>query len=162
MAEPTRAHPLVPSFLDRLLGADPPTEFELERSRSRLIRDLKERIQRDLQYLLNTRWRCGPIPNDLDQLPYSLVRYGIPDFAGASMGSMGSRDEFLYLIQTAITRFEPRLRHPKVIHVESKTSGDRILRFRIEALLVLEEDSEPVAFLSQMEPTSGSFQVSGE
>jgi predicted component of type VI protein secretion system len=33
------------------------------------------------------------------------------------------------------------------------------LRFRIEAVLVTEDEIEPVAFVSTMEPSSGNFRV---
>lgn len=160
MTQREQATSLVPSILDRLLGQDVPTQQDLERSRSRLIRQLRASLQRDLESLLNTRCRCGAYPRELTQLETSLANYGIPDFTGASLGSSEGWQEFLGTVRAAIERFEPRLRNVTVAHLrDSQDAVDRVLRFRIEAVLSAEEDAEPVTFLSTMEPSSGRFRV---
>jgi type VI secretion system protein ImpF len=124
---------------------------------------LKQFLQRDLENLLNTRCRCGSLPQDLTELRTSLVNYGIPDLTGANVGSLGSRDEFLQVIEDAIRRFEPRLKGVSVVPLDnSKEPIDRVMRFRIEAVLVTEHESEPVMFLSTMEPSQGTFEVESE
>jgi type VI secretion system protein ImpF len=151
---------LVPSILDRLLGQDVPSQQELERGRARLLRQLRASLQRDLENLLNTRIRCGSYPKELDELETSLVNYGIPDFTGAGLGSSEGWQEFLGTVRSAIERFEPRLRDVSVAPLrDSPDPLDRVLRFRIEAVLQSEDDAEPVAFLSTMEPSSGRFRV---
>jgi type VI secretion system protein ImpF len=152
--------PLVPSVLDRLLGEEVPSKERLERNRAQLLRRLKASLQRDLQNLLNTRCRCGSYPKELAELHTSLVNYGIPDYTGANVASAGSREEFLGVVQSAIERFEPRLRNVSIIQLEqSKDPLDRVLRFRIEAVLLTDEEAEPVAYLSTMEPSSGKYRV---
>jgi type VI secretion system protein ImpF len=160
MAHREATPPLVPSIIDRLLGQDVPTQQELEYSRSRLLRQFRASLQRDLENLLNTRCRCGSYPKELDQLETSLVNYGIPDFTGAGVGSAEGWQEFLGSIRSALERFEPRLRSVAVVHLrDSPDPLDRVLRFRIEAVLWIEDDAEPVTFLSTMEPSSGRFRV---
>jgi len=154
------ATPLVPSILDRLLGQDVPTQKDVERSRARLLRQLRASLQRDLENLLNTRCRCGSYPSELAELETSLANYGIPDFTGANLGSVEGWQEFLGIIRAAIERFEPRLRNVSVVHLrDSQDPLDRVLRFRIEAVLWTQDEAEPVAFLSTMEPSSGRFRI---
>jgi type VI secretion system protein ImpF len=153
---------LMPSILDRLLGQEVPSQEQLHRNRMAFIRQLKVSLQRDLENLLNTRCRCGGYPAEFSELEVSLVNYGIPDFTGANVGSQVSRDEFLSTIQEAIQRFEPRLKNVAVRTLDDndkKEPLDRVLRFRVEAVLVTEYEAEPVAFVSTMEPTSGKFRV---
>ena len=57
-------------------------------------------------------------------------------------------------------RFEPRLHCVDVILQDDKDPLDRVLRFRIEGVLVTDYDDEQVIFVSTMEPASGKFQVS--
>jgi type VI secretion system protein ImpF len=153
---------LMPSVLDRLLGQEVPTQESLDRSRAQLFRQLKASLKRDLENLLNTRCRCGGYPKELTELETSLANYGIPDFTGASVASAGSREEFLRVVRDAIERFEPRLAQVKVSHIgDSKEPLDRVLRFRIEAVLMPDHEAEPVAFLSTLEPSSGRYRVDG-
>jgi type VI secretion system protein ImpF len=160
MAQPENPSSLVPSILDRLLGQEVPTQKDLERNRARLVRQLRASLQRDLENLLNTRCRCGAYPQELEELETSLVNYGIPDFTGAGLGSTEGWEGFLGTIRAAIERFEPRLRNVSVAHLrDSQDPLDRVLRFRIEAVLWTEDEAEPVAFLSTMEPSSGRFRV---
>jgi len=154
---------LAPSILDRLLGEDYPTEAEIAMFRGRVVRRRKEALCRDLENLLNTRWRCQPFPPELAELETSLVNYGIPDFTGANAESLVGRDLLLHQIELAIERFEPRLDQVRVLPAdEGETSGARILRFRIEGVLATDHDVEPVSFMSVMESASGSFRVQGE
>ncbi len=163
-ANPSRSvSPLLPSVFDRLLGQDAPSDAQMHAHRASLIRQLKASLQRDLQNLLNTRRRCGGFPAEWTELETSLVNYGIPDFTGADVGSAGSREEFLRVIRAAIERFEPRLANVALFSLENeKEPLARALRFRIEAVLVTEHEQEPVAFLSTMEPASGSYRIERE
>jgi type VI secretion system protein ImpF len=158
---PDRVSPLMPSILDRLLGQPAPTSDEIDRNRAQLLRKLKASLLRDLENLLNTRCRCGSFPPQYAELQTSLVNYGIPDFTGANAGSIVGRQDFLAVVRSAIERFEPRLQHVNVALDSDKAPLDRVLRFRIEALLVTDYDDEAVIFISTMEPASGKFQVGG-
>ena len=121
---------------------------------------MSKHLQRDLENLLNTRCRCGSFPKELTELETSLVNYGIPDFTGAGLASAAGRAEFLGMVQSCIERFEPRLRNVRVSLLQhDKEPLDRVLRFRIDAVVSTEEDAEAVAFLSTMEPSSGRLRV---
>lgn len=160
MADKQDTHPLVPSVFDRLLGDELPIESALEIDRAIYLRRLKTSLKRDLENLLNTRCRCGTLPGELTELETSLVNYGIPDFTGANAGSAEQREAFLQVIKAAIERFEPRLRRVTLVPVdEEKVPLRRVLRFRVEAVLITEHKEEPVTFVSTMEPSSGSYRV---
>jgi len=152
--------PLVPSVFDRLLGEELPNEMMLEHERPALVTRLKASLKRDLENLLNTRCRCGAFPEELTELETSLVNFGIPDFTGANASSVESREAFLQVIRAAIERFEPRLQRVTIKPVDDeKKPVRRVLRFRVEAVLVTEHEQEPVTFVSTMEPVSGSYRV---
>jgi type VI secretion system protein ImpF len=162
MAKISEDQQLVPSVLDRLLDEAPENPREPVKSRNQVLRELKQSVCRDLQDLLNTRWRCTEWPADLEDVEASLVNYGIPDFAGAHMGSQDSRDQLRRLVEQVIRKFEPRFKTVQVRLVGNTDPADRTLRLRIDALLYAEPAPEPVVFDSQLEPISGSFAVRGE
>jgi type VI secretion system protein ImpF len=153
--------PLVPSLLDRLLDDDPAATRDAPRARSQVLSELKQSVRRDLENLLNSRWRCEALPDDQDELPLSLVNYGIPDITGASLGSAANREQFRQVIERVIRHFEPRFQQVTVEMLENAEPLDRALRFRIEALLYAEPAPEPVVFDSALQPATGNVEVKG-
>src|SRR5690349_3076064 len=99
--------PLIPSVLDRLLDDDPANSQEAPKSRSQVLRELKQSVRRDLENLLNTRWRCVSWPPNLDQIDLSLINYGIPDFTGVNMAAPSERERLRQVIERIIRKFEP-------------------------------------------------------
>lgn len=153
--------PLVPSVLDRLLDDDPGNSREPPKRRHQVLRELKQSVRRDLENLLNTRWRCISWPPDMDQLDLSLVNYGIPDFTGIRFASANARDDLRKIIETVVRRQEPRFKRITVALVADRDALDRTLRFRIDALLHAEPAPEPVVFDTTLETTTGDFEVKG-
>lgn len=155
---------LVPSLLDRLIDMDPTSQVESDRSRSQLLRELKQSVRRDLENLLNTRRPLYPIPDPAPEhfqtLERSLVNYGIPDFGGVSMGGRSQREELRKKVEATIRHFETRFKEVHVALEDNRGDHrDRTIRFRIEGLLHAEPSPEPVAFDSQLQPTSGDFSI---
>lgn len=161
MARIDRDQQLVPSVLDRLLDDEPGNTREAPKHRNQVLRELKESVKRDLENLLNTRWRCVSWPPNLDELDVSLVNYGIPDFTGIRFASPNDQEEFRKVIETVVRRFEPRFKRVKVELVSNADALDRTCRFRIDALLHAEPAPEPVVFDTTMEPVTGDFEVRG-
>jgi len=153
---------LVPSLLDRLIDYEPESSTELPKSRSQLLREMKNSVRRDLENLLNTRWRCVAWPPDMNELETSLVNYGIPDFSGANMGAHSDRENLRRVIEDVIRRFEPRFKTVRVEILKNKDDADRMVRFRIDALLYAEPAPEPVVFSSALEPADGKLEVQAE
>lgn len=159
MAKVETTDPLLPSLLDRLIDEDPGARVDPPRSAIQQLRQLKQSVRRDLEHLLNTRWRAGGWGPELTELETSIVNYGIPDFTGANLGSQGSREDFVRIIQETIRRCEPRLKRVKVELLDPDEREDRTMRFRIDAMLLADPDPEQVVFDSALEPASGTFSV---
>ena len=159
MAQISGSKPLLPSVLDRLIDLQPQQTREPHRDQNQVLRELKQSVARDLENLLNTRFRAKPFPPELDELHISLVNYGIPDFTGANLGVAQRRDEFRAIIERVLRAYEPRFKTVKVQLVANQEPTDRTLRFRIDALLYAEPAPEPVVFDSALEPTSATFEV---
>ena len=159
MARIREEQQLVPSVLDRLIDEEPDKRREPPKSRSQVLRELRQSVRRDLEQLLNTRHRCVEWPPNLDQLDASLVNYGIPDFTGASMSSPADREQFRRVVEWVIRKFEPRFKSVKVDFRDEGDTGARSLALRIDAVLYAEPAPEPVVFDSSLETNTANFQV---
>jgi type VI secretion system protein ImpF len=161
MARTQANQPLVPSVLDRLLDDDPTATRETAKSRTQVLRELKQSVRRDLENLLNTRWRYQGWPESLDQLDLSLVNYGIPDITGADLRSTPGRERFRQVVERVIRHFEPRFQRVAVELLENADPLDHALRFRIDAMMYAEPAPEPVVLDSLLEPVTGNVEVKG-
>ncbi len=159
MAKEQNKRALLASVLDRLLDDEPGNHKEQPRSQGQDHRALKQSVRRDLENLLNTRWRCKSWPPELRELDVSLVDYGIPDFTGVNMSVPSERNKLRTVIERVIRRFEPRLKNATVAILENADAFDRTLRFRINALLRTEPAPEPVTFDSELEPITTSIEI---
>jgi type VI secretion system protein ImpF len=159
MAKIRSDQPLVPSILDRLIDERPDESREAPKTRSQALREVKLSLQRDLENLLNTRRRATGWPADLTELELSLASYGIPDIAGADLGSIENREQFARTVAATIRRFEPRFQEVAVQMMENADPLERTLRFRIDALLRAEPAPEPVVFDSSLQPATCNVQV---
>ena len=159
MAKVHKDQSLLPSVLDRLLDDEPGNQRETPKTRNQVLRELKNSVRRDLEQLLNTRWRCTAWPPELDQLDVSLVNYGIPDFTGSNMSQAAEREQLRSTMEQIIRKFEPRFKSVRIKMLENTDAFDRTLRFRIDAMLHAEPAPEPVVFDSQLEPSSATFEV---
>lgn len=110
MADASFAERLQPSLLDRLTDENPLELTERREDRVIDIRKLREIIQRDLAWLLNTANAASSI--DEERYPYtrkSVLNYGIREVAGEF--STTDRAELIRkAIDRAISRFEPRIK----------------------------------------------------
>jgi type VI secretion system protein ImpF len=148
----------MPSLLDRLIDHEPTVTKEVASSRTQVLRELKQSVRRDLENLLNTRWRSKVVPPDLEELETSLVNYGIPDFTGMNLGAVQDRERYRRLLEACIRKYEPRFKKVQVQLLDID-SLERTLRFRVDA--ILHADSAPVIFDTAFEPSTGTFEVMG-
>lgn len=150
MVRNPKGQPLVPSLMDRLLSG---------RRGKKTLRDVRQFVAADLEDLLNTRCRCGVLPEEMQELKVSMVNYGLPDFTGVKMSNARSRVELRRLLEDTIHRYESRLTSVRVSIVENKNASDRRLYFRIEATLNAQPVPEPVVFDSSLDPGTTTFEV---
>ena len=109
MADKTLSDRLQPSLLDRLTDPDPGNPKEGRDARVIDLVRLREIIQRDLSWLLNTHNISTMI--DVEAHPNvarSVVNYGLQEISGEYSGP--ERAELIRRsIETAISVFEPRI-----------------------------------------------------
>ncbi len=149
-----------PSLLDRLLDAAPDLSVDPPRSRAAQMRDALESLRRDLESVLNTR-RCPTSPPaSLARLRRSLLTFGVGDFIGANLTTREQRAVFAAGLEEAIRDCEPRLRHLSVTVLDPREAAERVLRLRIEAMVVIDDSAVPVLFASSINPATLRFSVS--
>jgi type VI secretion system protein ImpF len=125
------------------------------------IRQLKDDVARDLAALLNTRQELQfGVPEEYKELKGSLLEYGVPDFTSLSLMSTSDRKRIRREVELAIALFEPRLRSVQVV-LEPANKFDQVLRFRIDALMRLDEASEPVSFDAVLQMATCEYAVRG-
>ncbi|MCS6873748.1 MAG: type VI secretion system baseplate subunit TssE [Pyrinomonadaceae bacterium] len=149
---------IVPSLLDRLLDFEPELSQEPPKSRLKNLREIKQSIKRDLEWLLNTRSHLSRICDDGEEVRKSVLAYGLPDFTGVGIKSHLEQNKLTKAIEEAILIFEPRLTNLK-ISLEPFSEVDKTIRFRIEAFLKIEPVPEPVVFDTVFRLVSGEFEV---
>lgn len=122
MAELTTRERLQPSLLDRLTDDAPQERVESRDKRVMSMRQLRNAVLRDLEWLLNAG--CRPMDDEIHDYPLvanSVVNYGMPDLTGlAAAGLTQTRIESL--VEKAIINFEPRIMRG-TLHV-SAVAGD--------------------------------------
>jgi type VI secretion system protein ImpF len=150
---------IVASVFDRLIDDEPGVSREVAKTGNQALRDLKQAVRRDLENLLNTRRRLLSWPEELSELNTSLANYGLPDFTSSHLRAAQDPGAFLELIADTISKFEPRLKNVRVELLNKGDRIDRVLRFRIDALLHVEPISDNVSFNSAFEPAKGAFEI---
>jgi type VI secretion system protein ImpF len=146
------------SVLDRLIDEEPRVSTEPPKSQSQSLAELKQAVRRDLEWLLNTRCFYDHGDGGLEETYRSVAFYGLPDFTGVSAKSHLEQARMTKALETSIKYFEPRFSNLKV-KLEPLSNVDRVLRFRIEAVLDIEPTPEPVAFDTVLQLGSGNFAV---
>lgn len=152
-------HQIRPSILDRLIDNEPDKRVEQEKDRYQIMQELRESVRRDLEHLLNTRYRIlSPEPQQ-KELEKSLVNYGLPDLATVNLIDDDTRNEFCRTIESTIKRFEPRFKTVQVSTLENISETDRTVRFRIDAVLHADPAPEVIIFDSVLEPVSRAVDI---
>lgn len=151
------------SVLDRLFDANPDEKVDPPITRLESVRRLKTALKRDMEWLLNTR-RCpvmDQMEDDPGELKRSLLNYGLPDISSMSVQSGKDHTRILRQMEEAVEFFEPRLRNVRIsLHPVAK--GSRLLRFSMEAMLMIDPAPEQVRFDTLLELTSGDIEVRGD
>jgi type VI secretion system protein ImpF len=150
------------SVLDRLIDTEPNNSAEVSVSRAQSVRLLKTAVRRDLDCLLNTRRIPEEPEENLQEVHRSLFMYGLPDFSTYSMSSPADQSKLLRQLASAIKLFEPRLANVRIVPLENPAVGMQRVRLRIEAMLLMDPNPEPISFDTVIELRSGNCRVSGD
>lgn len=146
------------SVFDRLIDLDPASSTEIEASRAASLRELKNAVRRDLEWLLNTRCHADDDVSENAEVRRSVAFYGLPDILGMSPKNPAEQKRLTKALETAIKQFEPRFLNP-IVTLEPVDAVERQLRFRIEASLDIEPTPETVVFDTVLQTGSGEFAV---
>jgi type VI secretion system protein ImpF len=145
-----------PSFLDRL--SDRP-EPQRRQDAGLSLDEVRERVSRDLEALLNTR--CGLAAGQLDAYPRcreSVLGFGLRDFSSMSLVKPEDRADICRALERSVTDHEPRLKHVRV-QLSPEARDSKRLCFHIHALLSLNELREPINFNATLHPVTQQYDV---
>ena len=163
MARPQKEDRPLLSVFDRLLDDQPRNQHEVPPNRLQAIRQYKESVARDLEWLLNCRampWEPGP---EFPELMSSLYMYGLQDFSNLSPVAPAHRDFLIRRVQRTIQEHEPRLTNINVtMPKDHDVKASLQMRFQVSALLLMDPAPEPVAYDTLLELSSGEYQVKGD
>jgi type VI secretion system protein ImpF len=162
MAELTPRERLQPSLLDRLTDDEPNRTVESREQRVLSMSRLRECVERDLAWLLNTenlssRQRISNCP----EVMRSVLNFGIPSLTGKA-GSSSESHQFGHQILEAIFQFEPRLIRDTVV-VRKLPGGMDLsrsaMRFEIEADLWGQPMPQHLYFYTEIDLDTGECSV---
>lgn len=159
MARVDKKKKLRPSIIDRLFDNEPHNQTEHDPEHHQLLKQLRDSVRRDLEYLLNTRFYITEPPAEYSQLDVSLLNYGLPDLATVNILDLNKRNEFTNKLTEALRIFEPRFKSVKVSFRENTDHTDRTLRFRIDAVIYADPLPEVVVFDSILESVTRTVSV---
>lgn len=149
------------SILDRLMDQDRQKTSETPLSRTQSLRELKQSLRRDMEWLLNSRRSPIDVPETFEECQRSMVVYGLPDLSSLTVHSAADQQRLIRGMEEAINHFEPRLTAVKV-SIAPVAQGSRSLRFVIEAMLRIDPAPEHVTFDTTLELNSGEYAVKGD
>jgi type VI secretion system protein ImpF len=161
MARKTTERILLPSVIDRLIDREPGNRNEAQTARAQSLKELKDSVRRDLEWLLNSRRTPDEPPPTAKELWRSVYCYGLSDITGMALKSPEDQARLSRAVESAIAAFEPRLQNVTVSLLPS-TPSSRLLRFHIEALLRTDPAPARVSFDTTLELISGEYEVEGE
>jgi type VI secretion system protein ImpF len=147
------------SVLDRLIDEAPDKPDEPTLSNAEAVVHVRNSLRRDLEALLNAHRRWRSIPQGYDELPRSPLAWGIADFTAGAFNDPREREELRTEIENAIRTFETRLARVRVTLLEPDNTLSSTLRLRIDGLLRIEAEAEPIAFDTVINAASTGVKV---
>jgi type VI secretion system protein ImpF len=147
------------SIIDRLVDESRDGRDELLLGRAESIRRLKASLRRDIEWLLNTRRPIVPIPASYAEINSSVLAFGMPDVTSMRVDTPQDEKRLLAALESAISRFEPRLVDVRVRAHERPRGRIHTLHFQIEGMLLIEPAPEHISFDTFLEVSRGAYQV---
>ena len=159
MARVDKKKKLRPSILDRLFDDEPDNNHDFDHGQRHKLKQLRSSVRRDLESLMNARFRVMEPGEEYQELEKSLLNYGLPDLATINITDLDKRKEFTSKMEKILKEFEPRFKDVNVSYRDNKDNTDRTLRFRIDATLYADPSPEIVIFDSILEPVTRSISI---
>jgi type VI secretion system protein ImpF len=150
---------LLPSLLDRLLDDRPFQSAEPAVQRTCSLAEYKASIVRDLEVLVNTRQSLvAEQIEGFSQLGGSILEYGMPDFNSRSVLDPHDRRLIQQQLERAISTGDRRFRRVRV-QLLAQQNGHRMLTFRVDAVLRLQDISRQVSFDAVLQVNTQEYKV---
>lgn len=150
------------SVWDRLQDDSPRDDADGDSVVSLDLRRFKQAVARDLDALLNSR--CVDPDEDIEHYPHarhSMINFGIIDLSSLSLLDPDDRALLRDKIRLTIERHEPRLSRVRVT-LDLPDNMQRMLRFRVDAVLKVHPHKPPVTFDAMLQLSSNAYQVEGK
>jgi type VI secretion system protein ImpF len=151
------------SVLDRLIDLDRATAVDPPSTWGQSVRQLKNTLCRDLEWLLNTRRPLVELPEGCENLESSLLLYGITDVSSIGRENLDQQAKLVKEVERAVSTFEPRLANVRVSIAAAEQGAEggpiRELRFIVEGLLRIDPEPEQVVFDTVLEVSTGDYHV---
>jgi type VI secretion system protein ImpF len=151
-----------PSLIDRLTDLEPRRPSDPSLSRDESERLYRASVQRDLEWLLNTRRSIVMVDKDQVEVSRSVHEYGVVDTTGRAVATVEGRNRLTDDVRDAIARFEPRLTNVRVVMRQADQVSSPQIRFVIEATLRMDPNPEQVLFDTVLEVSIGVYAIEGE
>jgi type VI secretion system protein ImpF len=145
------------SLFDRLIDDAPDDRQEASESPDAAFERLKLGLRRDLEGLLNAKRPFSPWLTRTPEIADTVVGFGLPDLSTEDFGTASARERIRRMIATCIRTYEPRLTRVEVDVDGAPTSTG--VRFRINAVLRVEEFEEQVVYDARLRPSDRGIAV---
>lgn len=161
MSDKTISERLQPSLLDRLTDKEPGEKTERRDDRVIDLRQLRDIIQRDLVWLLNTSDNSSLI--DPERYPHaakSVLNFGIQEVAG-DFSTAERASNIRRSIAEAIRNYEPRI-HPGSVDVQLRLGQDErqtLVTFDIRADMWAQPMPMELYLRSEVDVTTGELEL---
>lgn len=150
---------VVPSVLDCLLDDKPKDPEEAPFRQTFDIRALKRAVARDIEALLNARcFDTHEYNEGFPNVHASMLDFGITDLSSLSLPNPGDRSVLQEKIRIALEKHEPRL-DSITVRLDSPNGTERMLRFRVDAQLVVVPTRPPIRFDAMLQLSTNSYQI---
>ena len=147
-------------LLDRLTDRAPRATHDVAVGRAESIARYRAAVQRDVEWLLNTRRTIVAVdPARFPEVVESVHAYGLPDTTGLAIATAAGQQLLRDDIADAIARFEPRLTRVEVEMRDVDRARAPQVRFVIRALLRMDPSPERIAFDTVLDLARGEYEV---
>jgi type VI secretion system protein ImpF len=149
------------SLVDRLSREDSnlPERAQLEKLHHRdAVKQHKDSVKRDLEWLFNTRRTFDYRINEYPQIGSSVYAYGLPDITSVNVGSGDDQRKLLDVMKESLELFEKRLTDV-VIDCQPAVGGSRSLQFTISGVLLMDPAPEEVKIDTILDSSSAKYEV---
>lgn len=145
------------SLFDRLIDDAPDDPHDAPLSEDAAFERLKLGLRRDLEGLLNAKRPHAAWLARNPDLDGTVIGFGLPDLSTEDFGTASARERIRRMIATCIRTYEPRLDRVEVDVDGAPTSTG--VRFRISALLRIQNYEEQVTYDARLRPSDRAIAV---